>query len=399
MEPLSISTGRAADGKDKYFERKDIEAKIWSKINQGEDLLLAAPRRTGKSSILKYLERNPRIGYLIKYKSVQSVDNTNEYFKQIYKLLLEDNSIFNFYEMHYQKAKGAVKSFISKIRGLKADGIEIDPEERIDYYSECKTLLKTLPKDFDTVLLLIDEFPDAVRSISNDDKKEGIHFLQLIRDLRQELNDVNLQFVYSGSIGLGNVVKKIGRLDLINDIVNIEVPPLTQNEAKELITRLALGISRAIKGFEISDSIKDYILHKDSWLIPYYIQIIVDELLDFFNETGQKPTESTIDEVIDKIIRDRYTYQDYFENWKTRLKQAFGKKEYSCALEILNYISTNGSMDYGIIYDMYVKHGIDDLKDITNVLEYDGYINKNPEKMYMFNSIILKEWWYINVAS
>ena len=53
MRPLLMSTGRAADGKDTYFQRKSIETKIWTKIKQGEDLLLAAPRRTGKSSILK----------------------------------------------------------------------------------------------------------------------------------------------------------------------------------------------------------------------------------------------------------------------------------------------------------------------------------------------------------
>ena len=47
MEPLTISTGRAADGKDKYFRRKNIETKVWSKIKLNEDLLLAAPRRSG----------------------------------------------------------------------------------------------------------------------------------------------------------------------------------------------------------------------------------------------------------------------------------------------------------------------------------------------------------------
>ncbi len=75
------------------------------------------------------------------------------------------------------------------------------------------------------------------------------------------------------------------------------------------------------------------------------------------------------------------------------------RKEYNCALEILNFISTNGSMDYDSIYNISVKHGIDDLTVITNILEYDGYIKKNQGKIYMFNSIILKEWWNINVAS
>lgn len=398
MDPLIISTGRAADGKDKYFGRPNIEKKIWAKIKQKEHLLLAAPRRTGKSSILKNLERNSQNGYLIKYKSVQSVDSINEYFKQIYKLLLEDDSVFSFYNRHYKKAKGAVKSFISRIRGLSTEGIEINPNEHVDYYLECQHLLKELPENFDTILFLIDEFPDAVRNISNLDKTEAIRFLQLNRDLRQELNYKNLQFVYTGSIGLGNVVKRLNRLDLINDIINIEVPPLEKNEAKELIARLVLGLKDEEENFDICDDVKDYILKKDSWLIPYYIQIIVDELFDFA-ESDKTITNNSVDDVIDKIIRDRYKYQDYFENWKTRLKQAFEKNEYRCSLEVLNYISINGSIDYDSFYNLSVKHNIDDLKAITNVLEYDGYINKNSAREYRFNSIILKEWWCINVAS
>lgn len=399
LEPLYSSTGRAADGKDKYFQRKNIEKRIWSKIKKGEDILLAAPRRTGKSSILKFLTRNPQEGYLVKYKAVQSVDSINEYFKQIYKLLLEDDSIFGFYEAQYEKAKGGLKAFISKIRGISIKGITIDPEERIDYYVECKTLLRILPEGFDTLLFLIDEFPDAVRNISIDDKKEGIRFLQFIRDIRQEFNDTRIQFVYSGSIGLGNVVNKLGRSDLINDILNVEVPPLSREEAKELISRLVLGFKEDNEDFEIEPQIKEHILNKESWLIPYYIQIIVDELFEFYSEADTQLTVNTVDETINKIIRDRYKYQDYFDNWKTRLKQAFEKDEYHCALDILNFISTKGSIDHDAIYNISVKHQMDDLKDITNVLEYDGYINKSQEKVYKFNSIILKEWWYINVAS
>lgn len=36
MKPLMTSTGKAADGDDQYFEGKNIERKIWAKINQHE---------------------------------------------------------------------------------------------------------------------------------------------------------------------------------------------------------------------------------------------------------------------------------------------------------------------------------------------------------------------------
>ena len=399
MDPLIICTGRAAVGEDRYLRRKPVESNIWLKIKRGEDVLLAAPRRSGKSSVLKYLEGNPQGGYLVKYKSVQSVDTANEYFKQICKLLLEDDSVFGFYKAHFEKAKGAVKKFVSKIRGISVDGIEIDPYEKVDYFAECKNLLKALPQDFETVLLLIDEFPDAVSNISSQNKVDGIRFLQLIRELRQDLNDVRLQFVYSGSIGLGNVVKKLNRIDLINDIVNIKLPPLSRTEAKDMIGRLVQGLKTDFPTFEIPGKLMDYILDKESWHIPYYLQIIVDELFESCKENQNIPNKQNVDQTIHKIITDRYRFQDYFENWKTRLRHAFDAHEYNCAVEILNIVAGQGSIDSDIIHDISIRHEVQDAKSITDVLEYDGYLSKDSGTLYRFNSIILKEWWYLNVAS
>ena len=309
--------------------------------------------------------------------------------------------MFGFYRKHFERAKGAVKKFVSKIRGISLEGIEIDPDERIDYFAECKTLLKAIPSNFETLLLLIDEFPDAVRNISSQNKADGIHFLQLVRELRQDLDDVRLQFVYSGSIGLGNVVKKLNRIDLINDIVNIKLPPLTRAEATDLIGRLVQGLKADSPAFEINEQIMDYILDKESWHIPYYIQIIVDELFESCKETRDIPNEQSVNQTIHKIITDRYQFQDYFENWKTRLKQASGypSENIYCAVDILNMVAGQGSIDFDAIHDLSVRHDVRDAKSITDVLEYDGYLSKDSRSLYRFNSIILKEWWYLNVAS
>ena len=167
IRPLYISTGKVAEGKRRYYPRKDIERKIWRKIRQGENILLAAPRRTGKSSILKHIEKHPEQGFIVKYKAVQSIDSINEFFKHLYILLLEDDLVFKHYQRYLKKAAGSLKKLISKIRAIHLEGIEISPDEKIDYYHEFKTLLKLLPKDIGTIVLLIDEFPDAVKNIGN----------------------------------------------------------------------------------------------------------------------------------------------------------------------------------------------------------------------------------------
>ena len=89
---------------------------------------------------------------------------------------------------------------------------------------------------------------------------EAIHFLQLNRNLRQIHSEVNLQFVYTGSIGLGNVVKKLGQLDLINDLTRVEIPPLTKPEALMLIDRLVLGLHEEGIDIEPKAKTKNYLL-------------------------------------------------------------------------------------------------------------------------------------------
>ena len=398
MEPLYISTGKVADGEDRYFPRKQIEQKIWRKIKQGENLLLAAPRRTGKSSILKFIEKHPEPNYLIKYKSVQSIDSTNEFFKHLYILLLEDDLVFAHYKRYLNKAANTLKKFISRIRGISLEGVEISPDEKIDYHHEFCTLLGMLPEDMGTLVFLIDEFPDAVKNIAGESEKQGIHFLQLNRDLRLGSANPKFQFVYTGSIGLGNVVNKLGRLDLINDIINITVSPLSFEEGRLFIQRLALGLQKRGDNLILGENIIEYILAKDSWRIPYYIQIIVDELCEEAQDTDLPVDEKAVDRTIFRIIQDRYAYQDYFENWKTRLKQALEIDEYRFAIQALNQISTHGSMDFNQLHDLAVSLGIDDVKAVINILEYDGYISRDKGE-YRFNSIILKEWWYINVAA
>ena len=97
IEALSISTGQPADGKKKFFPRDNIINQIWRRLKRGEDLLLTAPRRIGKSSILHYIKKNPHEGYIVKYISIMGVDNSDTYFKNIYNTLLENAEIFGFW--------------------------------------------------------------------------------------------------------------------------------------------------------------------------------------------------------------------------------------------------------------------------------------------------------------
>ncbi len=396
LKPLQSSLGQPAEGKKKFFPRDKITKKILRQLEKGENILLSAPRRIGKSSILKDIVRNQSKQEIVKYMIVQSVNSQEEFFKKLYNELIEDKEIFEGVERYLKKASSTLRSYASRVSGVSLDGITVNPDEVIDYYEECIKLIASFKTD-KKIIIFIDEFPDALNNILEKDEALAINFLQQNREMREKFSDNNLQFVYTGSTGLKNVVRKFKKLDLINDIQTIKVPPFSDDEARKLIQRLILGYQEEIKEFDIDEKTITYILKVITWKLPYYMQIITDGLFEFYEDNEVRIDKSVVDLILNELVKSKSAHSDYFENWKDRLSRAFKGDEHSLAIEVLNFIAKNDVIDFAEFCDLASKHNITDFKYTLDVLEHDGYISENNKK-YGFNSILLKNWWFINVA-
>ncbi len=399
LRPLKSSLGQPAEGADKYFLREKIIKKILRQLNKGENLLLSAPRRIGKSSILKHIKKNPQDNQIILYIAVQSVDSSEEFFKKLFNELIKNKEVFEGISGYFSKTTSHLRLYAKRITGFSLTGsVKINPDENIDYYTECTRLFEDFDKNHKELIIFIDEFPDTLNNILEKDKSLAISFLQQNRDLRLNFSASKLQFVYTGSTGLNNVVKKLNKLDLVNDIHSIKISPFTREEAKELIQCLTLGLKEENSEFEINNSTMEYILDKISWRLPYYMQIIVHELFEYFEDEEQVIENTTVDFVLSEIVKSKSNHSDYFENWKRRLKISFQNQDYDFAINVLNHIAKNERIEYSEFFDLSVKYSIEEPRYILDVLEYDGYISED-NKVYGFNSFLLKEWWYINVAT
>ncbi|MCJ8269900.1 MAG: hypothetical protein MJK04_10920, partial [Psychrosphaera sp.] len=114
LTPLKSIMGPPAEGEDKYFARDKIVKKILRRLNLGENLLLSAPRRIGKSTILKHIQKNPQPDQIILYMAVMSVDSSEEFFKKLFNELIKNEAIFSGIQGFITRSSNSVKQYVSR---------------------------------------------------------------------------------------------------------------------------------------------------------------------------------------------------------------------------------------------------------------------------------------------
>jgi hypothetical protein len=390
MMAVNTTIGHPARG-DEYFDRPQLTDNLWEKIQSGSSILLAAPRRVGKSSILFYLMDNPKDNYRPTYIDTESVNNENEFFKRLFNLVINTLSGISRYS---KLAANFSRDLAARIESIGAKGITIG-DSRLNYYDEFLTMVKSLDLKGERIIILVDEYAETIQNIIKDEgQREAVHFLQSNRTLRQmpEINE-KIQFIFAGSIGLENIVNSLNASATINDLYSFAIPPFTKTEAKNLVLKLIKGTEYVFKDKKI-----EYMLNKIEWLIPFYIQLIVDEIDKLeFEKMPKRITEKEIDTAFLQAV----AHRNYFANWHTRLRRAYEGSEYNFIKELLNYLSEHDIIPSGEIRDLAAAFEIEtEYVNILNALKYDGYINNHDDpKIYRFNSPLLKIWWYKNVAN
>jgi len=300
-----------------------------------------------------------------------------EYVKKSYKIL-------TFLERH--------KPTIKKVG---PDGVEFGVSEKHDYREMMIRIMKALVLEDKKLIIMLDEFPKTLENIIEDsDDIAGRHFLHSMRELRQDTEiSKHIHFMYTGSIGLENLVSKLNAIDTINDLARLKITPLKKEEAKSFIHLLSENVD-----FELSETIIDYILKKIEWFIPFNIQLIMFEIKAIYRDHHlNKITHGTIDQAIEEMLEQR----QHFEHWHTRLRSSLKGNEYTFIKELLNIASEKERISSNEIFNLAVKYQLEkSYKDLTGPLVYDGYINNHDKvKTYRYNSPIVRMWWRQNVAN
>ena len=376
--------------KEQFFPRPDIRAKILNSLNANQNLLISSPRRVGKTSILLNLVDEPDENYYAVFVNTESCDTDEKYFEQILKAILDADNLEGFGKLS-KDAHNTFKKWGEKIAGFTIAGIglTLNKQEKISYYEQLNNFLGEVNLGGKKILLLIDEFPATLEHIINSKGNEqAAYFLNQNRALRQNPDfQHKISFVYTGSVGLLNVARKMKATDRVNDLDEIKIGPLKKSAAFTLASGLFMGRL----GYEAPEGLVDYMLGKIDLFLPFYIQLIVKEVHELLEFEELQLSKKTTDIAFDNLIKNGNIH---LQHYKDRLSKIFLTDRLLLVVQILNAVK---KAPKGLHHDDILNLAIGlnlqgDLPEILDALEHDGYlVEKNGR--YFFYSVILKHWW------
>ena len=384
--------GPAVKGEDCYGREKLVEL-LREKIRHGH-VLLAAPRRFGKTSLMYQIIDHPDPGMRIVHVDLENKSDPAGFLTELIARLAMD-----------PKCAGLMQG-IKSISASVLSGVRNNLEE-IELY-KIKLKLKTavqksweeigedlfhrISRSKDTLLLILDEFPmmidNMVRTKHCEEARVLLHWL---RKIRQESG--NIRFLIAGSIGIDHILSALGETAAINDFERISVGAFSPATAKAFLTELARQQDLALSPRSINT-----ILQLIGTPVPYFLQLMFSEIEKAQRIDGARLAPKTIE----WIYRDKVLGVDcktYFEHYYGRLRSYYQPQVERAAKGILRTLAIEESLSRDLCYAIYKKAiGPRAREDAFHLLmtnlENDFYIAyRHEDRRYLFACKLLRDWW------
>jgi len=274
-----------------------------------------------------------------------------------------------------------------KITEITKSGVKFETKD-IDYENELRNIIPELSGTDTHTVIFLDEFAEVVNKLNKkEQQQDAIDILHTMREIRSDADFRKFTLVFAGSIGLQFVIKTIDRPKLINDLHPVETGALNAKEATQLIHQLTHDAT-----IQFTDDTIAYLQKKINHLLPYYIQLMIEEV-DLICRTANQleVTDAIIDEAFEGVLKKNRNFDD----WLERLKD-YQPVHFPFINNILKICAHKGSITVQEIYNLASDKAYnrqDDYMDFVEELMNDGYLLETEKHVYRFISPFLQQFW------
>ena len=381
---------------EELYGREEFIDHLWQMIDRN-NILLLAPRRFGKSGVMRHVLLRPRAGYLPLSFELEDVDSPEEFVWRVTRELLKHDVLRSLLS-NAKRLPGIFTAWVkANFDEAEFEGAKIKFKEAIkeDWREAAKRMLTELEKADKTIIFLFDEFPAMLdRLLEKQGKNVVRDFLAWFRTVRMEQKDVlrRHRFIVAGSVGIDQILRKLGATDKLVDFARLTVEPLDETAAHQLAGDLARSCS-----VNCNDAIRSSLFELIGAPVPFFIHIFMSQLaqLPLARRTGLTVAD------LQRIYRDRVlgpTCRHYFTHYSTRL-QRYGKTGEKAALAVLRAVASHERISRPALFDIYRKargKAVSDqaFDELMADLEYDWYLRLDTDtNEFHFRLKVMQDWW------
>jgi hypothetical protein len=369
--------------------RDHLVDKYWTLLKNGNNLLLLAPRRIGKTSICTLLSSRSPDDFIVSYIDVESCRSGQAFVDQSARYASE--------ALDRGKAHLVEKlPFLAarRIKKIELGEIVLEVDVQVPVEDELRRTLESLEASCEklgvSLVLLWDELPWFVdKLVKRDAHDDAIAVLDGLRAYRQQHPRSRLRMIYTGSIGLFEVLDRLREskgygAKPTNDMSPQEVPFLDTDGARALVGALVWDIERS--GVQERQFV-EYAAERCEGH-PFVIQWLANELwlIDSTRPMGREE----VDRILDELATSDADPLD-LEHYVQRLEEYGWGAD---ARTILNIIAPRGERGATVdnLDNLLPRLDRDRIVDVLRRLRRDGYVTQRDGRS-RFRMLLLARWW------
>jgi AAA+ ATPase superfamily predicted ATPase len=340
---------------DSFFDRKEERERIVGILSGGNNAVLYAPRRFGKTSLIfSVIEQLEAQGFCCIYFDFMPVFSP-ESFVRLYSKALSVK------QTNLQKFVQVFASAVRNIRPVMNFGTDGSPEFSIDFagstvnesvVSQLLDIPEKLAGESRRVIVFFDEFQEV-------EKLESINFEGLLRSKAQQQQKTSYLFLGSKTHIMKELFNSKKRA-FYNAALPMNISYLPEKETIEYLQ----------KGFAASSIVLDtelaqYIISVTS-KIPHYIQQLAAEIWQYMVNSCDTVTKNIVDECSTRLLAHKSDY--YMELFD---RQSQSRKQ------LLQALTKSGKNIFSVSYiKTYNLPGAATLQRAAQGLVKDGIVDK-----------------------
>ena len=386
--------GPPVRGADCYGREAFVDL-VWEKLSFGH-VLLASPRRFGKTSVMYRLIDEPRWDYRLVHCDLEHFLEPADLLTALVVQLSRDDVLSKIASALSYVPKKAWQGFRANVKEIEVHKLKLKLKEQIQprWQTSGEELFDAIARSPETVVFLLDEFAVMIDEMAHLEarREDARLLLRWLRQLRQSPRIKNVRFLVAGSIGIGNVLSNLGESASMNDFEHLKLQPFSDSVADRFLQALSESHETPL-----SAAVRKKVLQLIGTPVPYFLQIMFSEIAKASKERGIAPTPAAVQALYQDTVLG-VDCKPYFDHYYGRMREHYDEQDEKAAKTILRTIANLGAVKRDTCYQIYRKEcegaDIERFNGLVSNLENDFYVGFNSrQSAYQFSCKLLRDWW------